>query len=223
VEPLFKKYIAVSPYSYSLSNPLNLVDVNGNDVYSDKDKPEQEKYIRDVYNLYAGGDVLDPQLIETANRTFPKKSDYSVSNIGPINEDEWSAFTGYKTIYDQEDPSKILFSGLGITLNPSYFDEKNKYVSALLLEHELAHLKSYELTIKQKFEGDINKFDEWADTKEGKIQLAEHELRMIAYTLNRLDVYKDKGYITGNDYERVKEKLNEYKTKTGAQIKEYEK
>jgi len=61
-----------------------------------------------------------------------------------------------------------------------------------------------------------NKFDEWAGTEEGRKALIKHEKNAIQYSLNRLEILKNrrddnnKRFISKKSYKRLKEKLETY-------------
>ena len=79
VDPLFEKYVGMSPYNYCMLNPVMLVDPDGEDVVI-CDGEEHFLYEPQTSNLYDGNNVVIKNSVAVLNDMYSTKSGSKVLN-----------------------------------------------------------------------------------------------------------------------------------------------
>ena len=79
VDPLFEKYVSMSPYNYCMLNPVILVDPDGEDVVI-CDGEEHFLYEPQTSNLYDGNNVVIKNSVAVLNDMYSTKSGSKVLN-----------------------------------------------------------------------------------------------------------------------------------------------
>ena len=79
VDPLFEKYVGMSPYNYCMLNPVMMVDPDGEDVVI-CDGEEHFLYVPQTSNLYDGNNVVIKNSVAVLNDMYSTKSGSKVLN-----------------------------------------------------------------------------------------------------------------------------------------------
>jgi RHS repeat-associated protein len=136
VDPLFEKYVGMSPYNYCMLNPVMMVDSDGRKFDLSNLSSEQQKIFNDNINILIN---LDNSEVSSVVSFLRDNQNFMISiHLNDANNNGFN-----KNVNElMWDPTKVIVTNLDITLEP-----------VVILSHELKHAydfnKDYDKPIKQ--------------------------------------------------------------------------
>ena len=136
VDPLFEKYVGMSPYNYCMLNPVMMVDPDGRKFDLSNLSSEQQKIFNDNINILIN---LDNSEVSSVVSFLRDNQNFMISIH--LNDGNNNGFN--KNVNElMWDPTKVIVTNLDIILEP-----------VVILSHELKHAydfnKDYDKPIKQ--------------------------------------------------------------------------
>ena len=135
VDPLFEKYVGMSPYNYCAGNPVKLVDMDGRAFNLSNLSSEQQRIFNDNINILIN---LDNSEVSSVVSFLRDNQNFTISIH--LNDGNNNGFN--KNVNElMWDPTTVIVTNLDITLE-----------SVVILSHELKHAydfnKDYDKPIK---------------------------------------------------------------------------
>ena len=122
VDPLFEKYVGMSPYNYCMLNPVMMVDPDGRKFDLSNLSSEQQKIFNDNINILIN---LDNPEVSSVVSFLRDNQNFTI--LVDFNYNGDNAFSQYTNKLSW-DPTNVLITNLDITLEP-----------IVILSHELKH------------------------------------------------------------------------------------
>lgn len=163
MDPLADMYPAMSPYGYTLNNPINLIDPDGRQVVAVGDDDYKRKILNTLINLALSSD----RGAEQVNTIFAEKKSYVFAQMPGISNqvDKFGATDDYIV-------AAFGFEEAGSLVSPDEYggDDREEVSSAVAISHEIHHMLNPNAT-----NGLIGRDGRQADFRSDEVSAVESE------------------------------------------------
>ncbi|HRE42331.1 MAG TPA: hypothetical protein PLG90_13475, partial [Ignavibacteria bacterium] len=207
VEPLLDKYVSFSPYCYGLNNPMVLVDSDGK--FPKISSQDRSDFLNEVANIM--NEKISSQFTGIYNLIVSENNKKNIITDVAGEVGDLAGVTGIIKYYENNSIQYLI--GIGLTSN--FFHTENKYLAAILLDHELFHFNFYD--VEKKFK-DSKELEDWMENNQK--EFIEHEIDAINRSISLIEIAFEKNQISKVEYNRSKASFIRYKEEQQDKIKE---